>query len=339
MVRISLKNTFLELEVEANEDDNHGGSPTFSTLSQSLRGSPQNRRARSVDCSPSSAVPTLQNRETVEQIDALNRLLATPMSSPHGQEALGKEQKGSLVAVQRSSSGVSLSSTTVLSEDSRSSESENGKTLQHGDDDDSSGFSEHSSSADIELAAQGAAAIDDVEAASLAKSRNGQKVKDYHHKHVPRNHDLQANFARREGPHNITTVMLRNIPNRLCQVELIAELEDLGFSGTFDFVYIPMDNGRKHRGSSRSSMSNVGYAFVNFVCASWAERCTAVFQDHSFPGSSRVTRVSPAHVQGLEANMAHFASSAVNSQKLQQRRPVVMASLSHTCGFLPPAPR
>jgi hypothetical protein len=251
----------------------------------------------------------------------------------------GAEQiSDSKVAVHRCSSGLSLSSTAVLSEDSRSSGSDNGK-MQHGDDDDG-GFSEHSSSADVELAAQGTAAIDDVEAVSLAKmNRNGQKVKDYHHKHVPRNHDLQASFARREGPHNITTVMLRNIPNRLCQVELIAELEELGFSGTFDFVYIPMDNGRKHRGSSRSSMSNVGYAFVNFVCASWAERCTAVFQDHSFPGSSRVTRVSPAHVQGLEANMAHFASSAVNSQKLQQRRPVVMASLSHTCGFLPPAPR
>jgi len=134
-------------------------------------------------------------------------------------------------------------------------------------------------------------------------------------------------------------VMLRNIPNRLCHEELIAELEELGFSGTFDFVYIPMDNGRKQRGSSRSSISNVGYAFVNFLCASWAERCTAVFRDHSFPGSNRVTRVSPAHVQGLEANMAHFASSAGRNQKLQQRQPVVMASPSHTRGFLPPAPR
>jgi len=330
MVRISLKNTFLECEVEAHEDNEGSCYPTISNLPQSLRGPPQARRTRSVDYSPSSAVLAFQNREMVEQIDALNRLLAT---SARGQEEdFDKQQKGAdsmldgKVAVQRCSSGLSLSSTAMLSEDSRSSESDSGKMLQNGDEDDS-GFSEHSSSADMEMAAQGATAIDDAE------------VKDYHHKHVPRNHDLQASFARREGPHSITTVMLRNIPNRLCQVELIAELEELGFSGTFDFVYIPMDNGRKHCGSSRSSMSNVGYAFVNFVCASWAERCTAVFQDHSFPGSSRVTRVSPAHVQGLEANMAHFASSAVNSQKLQQRRPVVMASLSHTCGFLPPAPR
>jgi len=335
MVRISLKNTFLECEVEAHEDNEGSCYPTISNLPQSLRGPPQARRTRSVDYSPSSAVLAFQNREMVEQIDALNRLLAT---SARGQEEdFDKQQKGAdsmldgKVAVQRCSSGLSLSSTAMLSEDSRSSESDSGKMLQNGDEDDS-GFSEHSSSADMEMAAQGATAIDDAEAESLAKmNRNGQKV--------PRNHDLQASFARREGPHSITTVMLRNIPNRLCQVELIAELEELGFSGTFDFVYIPMDNGRKHRGSSRSSMSNVGYAFVNFVCASWAERCTAVFQDHSFPGSSRVTRVSPAHVQGLEANMAHFASSAVNSQKLQQRRPVVMASLSHTCGFLPPAPR
>jgi len=159
------------------------------------------------------------------------------------------------------------------------------------------------------MQAQGATAIDDVEVALFAKMNgNGQKVTDYHLKAMPRNHDLQASFTRRETPRNITTVMLRNIPNRLCHEELIAELEELGFSGTFDFVYIPMDNGRKQRGSSRSSISNVGYAFVNFLCASWAERCTAVFRDHSFPGSNRVTRVSPAHVQGLEANMAHFAA-------------------------------
>jgi len=340
-VRISLKNTFLELEVEAHEDNEGGCYPTNSNLPQSLRVWPQARRSRSVDYSPSSAVLASPNRETVEQIDTLNRLLA---KSARGQENLSKQQKGGhsmpdgKVAVQRCSSGLSLSSTDVLSEDFRSSGSDSGEMLQHGDDDDS-GFLEHSS-ADMEMAAQGATAIDNAEAVSLAKmNRNGQKVKDYHHKNVPRNHDLQASFARLEGPHNITTVMLRNIPNRLCQLELIAELEELGFSGTFDFVYIPMDNGRKHRGSSRGSLSNVGYAFVNFVCASWAERCTAVFQDHSFPGSSRVTRVSPAHVQGLEANMAHFASSAVTSQRLQQRRPVVMASLSHTCGFLPPAPR
>jgi len=185
------------------------------------------------------------------------------------------------------------------------------------------------------MAAQGPTAINDVDAVSLAKmSRNGQNVKDSHRNHAPRNHDLQASFARREDPHRITTVMLRNIPNRLCQVELIAELEELGFAGTFDFVYIPMDNGRKHRASSRNSMSNVGYAFVNFRHTSWAERCTAIFQDHSFPGSSRVTRVSTAHVQGLEANMAHFASAAVKSQKLQQ-----MANISHTHGFPRPAPR
>jgi len=320
MVRISLKNTFLEMEVEA----------------QALQ------RSRSVDCSPSSAVLTLHNRETVEQIDALNRLIA---KSPRRKEILGKQPKGSApmldgtVAVQRCSSNLSLSSTAVLSSDSRVSGSDGGEMLQHGDDDDS-GFSEHSSSADMELAAQGAAAIDDVEAVSLAKmNQKRQRVKDYHHKHVPRNHDLQVSFASREGPHEITTVMLRNIPNRLCQVELIAELEELGFSGTFDFVYIPIDNGRKHRGSSRGSTSNVGYAFVNFVCESWAERCTSVFQDHSFLGSGRVTRVSPAHVQGLHANITHFASFAMNRQRLQQRRPVVMASVSHTCGFLPPAPR
>jgi len=80
-------NPFLECEVE----DEGSCYPTISNLPQSLRGPPQARRTRSVDYSPSGAVLAFQNREVVEQIESLNRLLAT---SARGQEDFDKQQKG-----------------------------------------------------------------------------------------------------------------------------------------------------------------------------------------------------------------------------------------------------
>jgi len=69
---------------------------------------------------------------------------------------------------------------------------------------------------------------------------------------VPKRVNLVEGYAksRKEGQ-AVTTVMIRNIPNRCGQRELIAELEAAGFQGCFDFLYIPLDLG---------TMSNVGYA-------------------------------------------------------------------------------
>jgi RNA recognition motif-containing protein len=121
-----------------------------------------------------------------------------------------------------------------------------------------------------------------------------------------------------------TTLMIRNIPNRYSQRELIMELEDLGFAGAFDFLYVPLDKG---------TMLNVGYAFVNFVEPSWAEQCIRVFRNYRFKRhrklSSKIASVSVAHIQGLEANLAHYEKAAVSASKLKQQRPVLMANISH----------
>lgn len=146
--------------------------------------------------------------------------------------------------------------------------------------------------------------------------------REYHHSRVPKNVNLQEEYESHPG-REITTLMIRNIPNRYTQQELIAELEDLGFAGSFNFLYIPLDKG---------TMSNVGYAFVNFVNTDWANRCILTFQGYRFKrhrkSSGKIAAISTAHLQGLEANLAHYEKSAVNTAKLKHRRPVVMANIS-----------
>jgi protein phosphatase 1 regulatory subunit 42 len=139
---------------------------------------------------------------------------------------------------------------------------------------------------------------------------------------VPKTVNLQEEYQS-AVQEKVTTLMVRNIPNRYTQRELITELEDLGFAGTFDFLYIPLDKG---------TMSNVGYAFVNFVSQEWAMKCMDSFQNYRFKRhrktSGKIAAVSVAHLQGLQANLAHYEKAAVNTAKLKQRRPVVMANIS-----------
>lgn len=153
----------------------------------------------------------------------------------------------------------------------------------------------------------------------------GGGSQEYRHGHVPRSVDLAQEFMLKSSASSAppTTLMVRNIPNRYTQRELITELEDMGFAGTFDFLYMPLDKG---------TMSNVGYAFVNFVDPVDAAECLELFQKYHFKRhrkiSGKVAAASVAHIQGLEANLAHYENAAVNTAKLKQHRPVVMANIS-----------
>jgi len=156
--------------------------------------------------------------------------------------------------------------------------------------------------------------------------QRGLPPKEYRHGHVPKTVNLAEQFEKKSSVGDQrppTTLMIRNIPNRYTQNELILELEALGFAGTFDFLYVPLDKG---------TMSNVGYAFVNFVLPQWAEKCMQSFQGYHFKKhrkvSGKIAAVSVAHIQGLEANLAHYKNAAVNTAKMKQRRPLVMANIS-----------
>lgn len=118
----------------------------------------------------------------------------------------------------------------------------------------------------------------------------------------------ESNLAQKyKTPGACTTVMIRNIPSKYTQAELIAEVvESLGGQGhtLFDFFYLPWDTTHN---------ANVGYAFINFKDAASAQLASQAFTNYVFKNhdSRKVAKLVPAHIQGLENNLRHLQDRAV----------------------------
>merc|ERR1711920_884858 len=158
-------------------------------------------------------------------------------------------------------------------------------------------------------------------------SVGGRRMKEFTHCNVPRVLNLAEESAKANAEVPVTTMMLRNLPNRYTQQELIEELNSLAFAGSFNFFYAPIDFG---------SMGNVGYAFVNFVSPAWAVRFQQdmegyAFTKHQQKKRRKIVTVSVAYLQGLQANLSHYECSAVTGRGRSKRcGPVVMPSISAT---------
>jgi len=105
-----------------------------------------------------------------------------------------------------------------------------------------------------------------------------------------------------------TTVLLRSLPRDFTRARLVELLEDEGFDGAFDFVYVPIDF---------SSEASLGYAFVNFVSTGDVRRCWEIFDGlsewgHQCEGESKACQVMWAEpCQGLAAHVERYRSSPV----------------------------
>jgi hypothetical protein len=157
---------------------------------------------------------------------------------------------------------------------------------------------------------------------SVANNRD-----EFCHGLVPRTQNLEEMYNKTIKDKPPTSLMIRNVPSRYSHPDLMADLKDLGLGGTFDFLYIPVDKG---------TTANVGYAFVNFLSSTWADKCMRSFQNYRFKRYHRspykLASVSVAHIQGLERNLQHYENSAVNASKQTLQRPVVMANIMKMLG-------
>jgi hypothetical protein len=66
-----------------------------------------------------------------------------------------------------------------------------------------------------------------------------------------------------------TTVMMRNIPNNYTRELLLNLIDDYGFRGCYDLVYLPVDFKTEF---------GLGYSFINFTDSESAERFRIVFE-------------------------------------------------------------
>jgi len=107
------------------------------------------------------------------------------------------------------------------------------------------------------------------------------------------------------APEDLSTVMLRNVPNGYTRGMLLELLNTTGFQSRYDFVYLPMDfrNG-----------VNLGYAFVNLINNKDAVDLTEKFQGFRewISDSTKVCEVSWAHPhQGLQEHVERYRNSPV----------------------------
>lgn len=145
----------------------------------------------------------------------------------------------------------------------------------------------------------------------------GKGFRAWHSKAVPKPRQLGPKEPSSKCQEAVTTMMLRNIPNKYMQSNLLQEIDSFGFDGTYDFFYLPMDMHNR---------SNVGYCFINFINPLDATKFEETFSNHRFRQfSSRKTGVvSVAHVQGLALNVRHFENRAITHSSDEQYRPVVL---------------
>lgn len=88
----------------------------------------------------------------------------------------------------------------------------------------------------------------------------------------------------------MTTIMLCNLPCRISQEDLAIAIDQLGFAGTYDLVYVP-----------RGVNKHVGYGFINFCDPGSASSFSRHIASFSFTTAttSRPVRVMPARTQGF----------------------------------------
>jgi hypothetical protein len=103
-----------------------------------------------------------------------------------------------------------------------------------------------------------------------------------------------------------TTVMLRNIPNKLQSFE-VKRILDAIMHGRFDFLYVRTDF---------SNLCNVGYAFINFVDAKDVLLFYKAIHGRKWNvyNSDKVAELCYATVQGTDRLIDRFRNSGVQGQ-------------------------
>jgi hypothetical protein len=108
------------------------------------------------------------------------------------------------------------------------------------------------------------------------------------------------------------------MPNNYSRDMLLELLDSEGFSGQYDFLYLPMDFQTK---------ACLGYAFINLVSAAAAMRFWRTFDGYTrwaIPSRKQSGVSWSGHQQGLDAHVDRYRNSPVMSDAIpDEYKPVL----------------
>jgi len=133
-----------------------------------------------------------------------------------------------------------------------------------------------------------------------------------------------------EGQEWRTTVMIRNMPNNYTREMLLELVDDMGFSGSYDFAYLPVDF---------QSQAGLGYAFINFVSVADAQLCFEQFEGFSnwkVPSEKVCTVTWSSPAQGFEQHIERYKNSPVMHPSLPDEWKPVLFQQGMRVAFPPP---
>ena len=150
-------------------------------------------------------------------------------------------------------------------------------------------------------------------------------------------HGLRLSTEYASGHHNIvdierirqgldvrTTIMLRNIPNKIDQA-MLKEIVDETSQGKYDFMYLRIDFANN---------CNVGYAFINFEDPYFITDFVKARAGHRWNrfNSDKVAEVSYATIQGKDCLVQKFRNSSVMLEHPSFRPKIFHTGLDNVAG-------
>ncbi|CAE7400318.1 ML5 [Symbiodinium natans] len=114
--------------------------------------------------------------------------------------------------------------------------------------------------------------------------------------------DAEVSEHQKEDLTSVRTVMIKNIPCRCRTDEILHAVDSVGFAGTYDCFYLPMNR------------QGMGYAFLNFTELGTAACFKDAISGYRFPGrrSTKRVEVAPAELQGREQMMQFLSQTQVS---------------------------